>query len=395
MFEDMPHVIPNDPQTLEPIQGVLEILNRASMTGTHKLGLLLVLLDLAPESIGGDQRISLNRLTSRYLDIHWEHGRPYGDIVLRQTSSKKKRLDGSLADNSTVMQEVHRLRDFLVRQKCGDIRDRPLEFVRFRLEQIEKHQEWNNTLHESLRRVGNDLWKNPIRLLQQLPGNPRPFLFERQKHKRGIEFLNNVPERLTRFSGALRPLVEFRFAERVTAINQLGMQSPQQDIHSHLFGPVRIMPPDAMKKEMSKWQDGKCIFTGKSLEESALSLDHVIPWSRHRLSQIENFVMTTKRVNSTKSDSFLGPDMIRRWLRHVLRNSTAIRDTAQRFGWPTDLNHVIHVAMRMYEAAVPSTGVWQGERGIHSLGGDGHRQVIEMLRGAYSSAALKTCDYPE
>ncbi len=365
------------------------------MTGTHKLGLLLVLLDLAPESIGCDQRISLGRLTSRYLDIHWEHGRPFGDIILRQTSSKKKRHDGSLADNATVIQEVLRLRDFLVRIKCGNLQDRPLEFVRFRLEQIEKHQEWNDALHESLRKIGIDLWRNPISRLQELPGNPRPFLFERLKHKRGIRFLNNVPERLTRFSGALRPLVEFRFAERVTAINQLGIQSPHQGIYSHLFGKVRVMPPNAMKNEMVKLQDERCIFTGEALEESALTLDHVIPWSRNRLSHIENFVITTKTVNSRKSDSFLGPDMIRRWLSHVSNNSEAIRDMAQRFGWPTDLNHVVHVAMRMYEAAVPSTGVWQGERGIHSLGGDGHRQVIEMLRRTYSSEANRVYDYPE
>ena len=287
----------NDPRPLEPIQGVLEILNRASMTGTHKLGLLLVLLDLAPESIGGDQRISLGRLASKYLDIHWDHGRPYRNTILRQTSSKKKWLDGSLADDATVMQEVHNLRQFLVQIRCGDIQDKPLEFIRLRLEKVRPNQEWKDMLHESLRKIGNDLWRNPIRLLQQLPGNPRPFLFEQQKHKRCIKFLNDVPEILTRFSGVLRPLIEFRFAERVTKINQLGMHSPQQEIYAHLFGKARVMPPYAMKMEVAKLQEGRCIFTGETLEASGLSPDHVIPWSRYRLSQVENLVMTTNAVN--------------------------------------------------------------------------------------------------
>ena len=61
----------DDPGTLDPIQGVLEILERASMTGTNKLGLLLVLLDFAPERTEGDQSISKKDLATRYLDIHW------------------------------------------------------------------------------------------------------------------------------------------------------------------------------------------------------------------------------------------------------------------------------------------------------------------------------------
>lgn len=377
--------MPKNHELLEPIQGVLEILNRSSMTGTHKLGLLLVLLDLAPESIGGDQQISLNRLTSRYLDIHWEHGRPYANIVLRQTFSRKMRTDGSLADDATVMQEVRRLRDYLVRMRRGDIQDKPLELVRFRLEQIEQDQEWKATLHESLEKIGNDLWRHPIKLLQHLPGKPRPFLYEPATRKGGIRFLNDVPERLTRFSGILRPLVEFRFAERVAKINKLDMHSPLQGIHTHLFGRVRIMPPDAMKKEMARLQDGKCIFTGELLEGSALSLDHVIPWSRHRLSQVENFVMTTKSVNYGKSDSLVGPDIVQRWLCHILHNSEALRDVAQRFNWPTNLIHVVHVAKQMYEAAVPGTGVWHGDRGVQLLGGDGQQRVKEMLERALSS----------
>ena len=61
---------------LDPIQGILEIMERASMTGTNKLGLLLALLDLAPERIEDNRPIAREELTERYLDIHWEHARP-------------------------------------------------------------------------------------------------------------------------------------------------------------------------------------------------------------------------------------------------------------------------------------------------------------------------------
>ena len=392
---DIPSVMSTKHEPLEPIQGVLEILNRASMTGTHKLGLLLVLLDLAPESVEGDHRISMCRLTHRYLEIHWEHGRPYGDIVLRQTSSRKKRSDGSIADDATVMQEIYRLRSFLARAGRGTIRDSPFRLVRYRMENVEKNQEWNDILQESITQIEKGLWKNPIRLLQRLPGNPHPFLFEPERPKGSIRFLNNVPKVLTQFSGVLRPLIEFRFSERVIWINKQGTLSSQQGIHTHLFERNRIMPPTPMKRELAKLQGGGCIFTGEPLRRDSLSPDHIIPWSRHRLSQVENFVITTRKINNRKSDSLLGPDMVNRWLCHIFRNCEAMREIAQRYGWPSDLNHVIQVAMRIFVAVVPGTGVWHGERGVHPLGVDGRRSVIEMLRNGLSFASGRASDDAE
>ena len=81
------------------------------MTGTNKLGLLLTLLDLAPTLDGESPCIARQEVAERYLDIHWEHARPYQGITLRQSSARKKREDGTVADDTTVMQEIHRLRD--------------------------------------------------------------------------------------------------------------------------------------------------------------------------------------------------------------------------------------------------------------------------------------------
>ena len=388
---DTLHVMSTKYETLDPIQGVLEILNRASMTGTHKLALLLVLLDLAPEVVEGDQRISTYRLASRYLDIHWEHGRPYGDTVLRQTSSKKERRDGTLADDATVMQEIYKLRNFLVGERRGIIRDKPFHLVRYHMEQLEKNREWEVMLQQALSKIGDALWKNPIRRLQRLPGNPRPFLFEQKGRKRGILLLKHVPEKLTQFSGVLRPLIEFRFSERVTSINHHGQHAPKQSIHTHLFGRTRIIPPDKMKRELAKLQGWRCIFTGEPLDRTSLSSDHVLPWSRHRLSQIENFIITTKTVNSGKSDSLAGPDIIKRWLYHIRHNREAIRDLAQRFRWPTDAIHLIQVTSRIYESTAPGTGVWQGGQGIQPLGEQGQREITEILRRALSSKEYRPC----
>lgn len=381
---------PEDTERLDPIEGVVAILSRAAMTGTHKLGLLLALLDLAPESVKNDRRVSRESLATRIVEIHWTHGRPYGGkdnggpTRLRQTASRKKRSDGSFADDATVMLEIAKLREFL-RCKKPDLEDQPLEIVQRASEGAEWHGEWFDVFKESLKRVEQNIWRNPVDRLQELPGNSTSFLFEREP-RRGIRFLEGVPEDLSRFTGVLRPLIEFSFTERVVKINGIGDGSPEHEIHAHLFGRDRIMPPDSMKSEMRDLQQGKCILTGDSLGKET-SVDHLIPWSRQRLSKVENLLVTTKSVNSSKSDSLPGPDPISAWVEHVLDNSQAIGEMAQRYSWPTDLGHVLGVALHIYDAAVPSTGVWNGRQGVGPLGKVGRERVIEDLDRAERAVA--------
>ena len=199
--------------------------------------------------------------------------------------------------------------------------------------------------------------------------------------RRGIRFLEGVPEVLSRFAGVLRPLIEFGFTERVVKINGIGDGSPAQEIHAHLFGRDRVMPPEPMKKKMRDMQNGRCILTGDPLGKE-ISVDHLIPWSRHKLSKVENLLITTASVNSRKSDSLPGPDPIKRWVEHVLENAQAIGEMAQRYSWATDLGHVLRVALHIYSAAVPSTGVWNGRQGVQPLGKVGRESVIEKLERA-------------
>ena len=145
-------------ERLDPVEGVVAILSRAAMTGTHKLGLLLALLDLAPESVKSDRRVSKECLASRIVEIHWTHGRPYGHgdngdpTKLRQTSSRKKRGDGSFAEDATVMLEIEKLREFL-RSKGSSLGDRPLEVVQRRSEGVDWHGEWLDAFKKSLKDV--------------------------------------------------------------------------------------------------------------------------------------------------------------------------------------------------------------------------------------------------
>ncbi len=369
---------------LDPVQGVLEVLDRASMTGTNKLGLLLALLDLAPTVDGEAPIITSAQIAERYLEIHWEHARPYagpdGDVVLRQSSVRKKRNDGSEATDTVVMQEIHRLRCLLADRQRVDLQGLPLDIVKHQVANCEWQLEWNKALKKALDRIRAFLLKNPVHRLQQLPGGPDPFLYKMTLDRSGLKLLPGVVESLTRFAGILRPLVEFRFAQAVVNINHEQLKLPVDDVYSHLFGRERIMPPQKMRERIIEIQRGKCIFTDKPISAAGGSLDHVMPWSRVRLSQIENFVMTTRSVNSKKSDSLLAPAALERWVRHIHSNSEEFQACARDHNWPTGIDSVLQVAHRIYAVLDASTGVWDNDQGIQPLGDNSKLTVLKMLQ---------------
>lgn len=371
------------PTQLDPIQGVLEVLDRASMTGTNKLGLLLTLLDLAPTLDGETPSIAPDEVAERYLEIHWEHARPYQGKTLRQSSARKRRDDGTTADDTTVMQEIQQLRDLLKENKRGDLRDKPLGVVERKVEDTGWHSEWQKALGAALKRIRASLLKNPVRLLQKLPGNPEPFLYDLNSDKSGLTLLPGVAQNLTKFGGVLRPLVEFRFAQAVMRINREELKLPVDDVYSHLFGRERVMPPTKMRDRLVCIQDGRCIYTGDQLTGIDRSLDHVVPWSRARLSQIENLVITSRSVNSSKSDSLLAPSVMETWLSHVENRSGDLEECANEHGWMTDLDAVRSVAFHIYKAVDSSTGVWSSENGQHRvepLGQIGKQIMLDSLQ---------------
>ena len=365
---------------LNPVLGVLDILDRAAMTGTIKLGLLLTLLDLAPTLSGDARSIPRAALAERYLEIHWEHARPYNGVTLRQNSSRKKRKDGTVADDTLVMQEIRRLREVLKDNGRGDLQDKPLQMVRRVLEGSEWHLQWQEELDTALARVQVALLKNPVRLLQVLPGKPDPFLYDLAEDRSGLQLRPGVAESLTRFAGVLRPLIEFRFAQAVMRINRETLELPIDDVYSHLFDRERIMPPVKMRQELARIQRERCILTGRSLAATGRSLDHVLPWSRARFSQVENFLMTTPSVKSKKSDSLLAPAALERWLRYLKENSEKIRKCAQAHNWPTDIDRVRSVTLNTYQAIDATTGVWDSESGIGPLGEKGRLEALRLLR---------------
>src|SRR4051794_40924554 len=107
------------PGELEPIEGVLAVLDSASASGTNKFGLLLALIDLAPDVLA-DGFVSDVQLATKLIEIHWDHARPYGAHVLRQTTAQNK-------ENTVVVAQAEVLRAHLLARKRPTA---PFEYVR-------------------------------------------------------------------------------------------------------------------------------------------------------------------------------------------------------------------------------------------------------------------------
>lgn len=355
---------------LDPVEGILAILDNGSATGTNKFGLLLALLDLAP-SVDADGTLAVSRIAEKLIELHWDHARPFGDPrrnlgTLRQVSS------GNRA-NTTVLLVVRRLQEEVGHDVAFEQAYPMINALK-----------WQIAVDE----VARGTAKNPLRLLQTLPGGPPPFLYEIVSGAPArIRFFDGAVDALVSYGSILRGLVQFRFARFVTRVNRMSLGTPIEDqIAEHLFGADRHMPSMAMRRDLWVIQGRCCLYTGlpvgdPSIRKDRVSLDHVVPWSRVRLSVAENFVVTTGSTNSAKSGLLLGPLLLSRWLEYLVSNGEAIAAAAASHGWPSDIHRVISVAEAQYRYARPSTPVWCGADGVDSLGVAQRDGAVELLKG--------------
>ncbi|EFG79883.1 hypothetical protein HMPREF0591_0210, partial [Mycobacterium parascrofulaceum ATCC BAA-614] len=209
-----------------------------------------------------------------------------------------------------------------------------------------------------------------------------------------IQFVDGALEALVRYGPVLRDLIEFRFVRFVAKANRVTLGTPVEDqLHEHLFGLARHMPPVDMRHDLWMIQQGRCVYTGLEIEDPAVtgnraSVDHVVPWRRVRLSAAENFLITATVTNSAKSDVLLAPELLSRWVNHLSTQREAIATVAENHGWPSDLSRVAEVASAQYRHASPAIPVWEGASGFDALGEEGRVRSLEILSNLSSSSFL-------
>lgn len=360
-----------DEHTIDPIDGVLAILNEGSTTSANKFGLLLALIDLAP-TVGPDDRLPLVRVAEKLIEIYWDHVRPFGPAgaPLRQVSSGNR-------DNAKVV---------LIVEALHATTHGALTYEQARL--MAPDAAWD----AARRQVIAATKKNALRYLQILPGSSVDFLYSLTPGNDAITFEPGVVRSLTRFSGALRPLIEFRFVRFVASINSAALGHPiEGQLHEHLFGQRRHMPPPALRAALADLQGKRCVYTGLPLPtgSAGLSVDHVVPWSRARLSTIENFCITSRSVNSKKAQHLLAPSRMVAWIDYVTGNHDELRGLAQAHGWPHDLSRVFATAAALYRSAADPTPTWDGTQ-VLAVGRNELEWLAALLEEAVPDGAVES-----
>jgi hypothetical protein len=106
------------------------------------------------------------------------------------------------------------------------------------------------------------------------------------------------------------------------------------DLHRHLFGSGRVVPPKALRDGIAALQDGQC-FTGESLGATP-ETDHFIPRIRCGIDPIENLVLADRRCNNDKRDLLPAPRHVTTWARRYQRHRAALSSLAMANRWDTD-----------------------------------------------------------
>ena len=234
-------------------------------------------------------------------------------------------------------------------------------------------------------RFGHELLRNPIRLLQTVPGlsSNSQFLFEISQDPKGIRFLPAAHRVLIRHGALLRELVEFRYAAFISDIPRNNLSNGVSSVRGYLFGNRdRQMPSNRLQRRLLELQSGRCIYTGEPVGIS--QVDHTVPWSRVRLSVIENFTVTNASTNLQKLDHILGPTALQKWLEYHETTHKSLEAAALEFRWPTDMHLTRNVLMRQYESAATRCLQWD-PIGVSTASADDIKTCMAMLRNKASA----------
>ena len=219
------------------------------MTGTNKLVLLLVLIDLAAEGRQEDAQIPIEELTDRYVASHWEFGHSFRGVQLRHSRVNKKRKDDTYATDSTAMQHIYKLRGLLEEYGLHPFLNVSFDSLVYSTKNLSPLLNVLDDLHENAKK---DLWRNPVHRLQKIPSTEEPFLFTIDGEE--VKFLPGVADALTASSEKLKAMIRTKLAKMVTEYNRATIGNVHWTvIYDHIFHNVPVQTQSTDSKNDVKF----------------------------------------------------------------------------------------------------------------------------------------------
>jgi len=373
-----------DPALGSFAERLLAAVDRGRRTGTHKLVLLLALVDEVPERFdprtgAAPHSIHLEDLAHRVLDYTLLQSRPFrdGHAPLGQLRSTRQ---SSLVTAGQIAREEVGVYDAGLRD-ADDLRVRDPRAYR-----------------RAIVGTVNTLVRNPLPRLQGEGASEHPFLYhwpwsydsspasvrEAQGGKLEVSFVPGAPEELVRLAALVRPLVELHYLRDVARWNGLG--TVETELAEYLFGSERASISRLVRRQLRRRQGGRCFYGDEHGDpegpsRTSLVVDHFMPWSRFRSDVAENLVLATASRNSSKSDHLPHPRHVVRFL-HQLRPVEGELVANSRDG----LARTQAMIASAYRTAPLGTPMWlrtaRDGPALLPYDGDGRRVVFEALRSS-------------
>jgi hypothetical protein len=139
-----------------------------------------------------------------------------------------------------------------------------------------------------------------------------------------------------------------------------GVAKTELDLHRHLFGSDRLIPPKALRDGLAALQGNRCFYCRAALG-AVPEADHFIPRVRCGIDAVENLVLADHRCNNDKRDLLPGPPHVTAWARRNEDHGVTLADLAGTSRWESDPKATAAVARSIY-SHLPAGGapLWLG-----------------------------------
>jgi len=345
---------------------LLEVIDSGRRTATYKLALLIAVLDLCAQHSGADGRapqlLYTRDIAEQVAVLYWPQVIPYlvpgagAAVELRQITLPKAAILEAVSAFRSAALAAGATSWHLARQRLPGAYQAMMDRVEVTVAEQPLPR---------LQAVGSSDTVFPF--LYELSWGPRESFSVARLRRHGprgaaVRLLPGAGDELIRLGPLVRPFVELHWTRMVAEINKVA--TAELDLHHHLFGSDRIIPPKALRDGIAALQDGQCFYCSGTLGTTP-EADHFIPRIRCGIDAIENLVLADRRCNNDKRDLLPAPRHVTTWARRNQRHGSALTNLATINRWDTDPAATVAVARSIYSHLPPGgTPLWLGLKDI-------------------------------
>ncbi|MEX0768854.1 MAG: HNH endonuclease domain-containing protein [Microthrixaceae bacterium] len=330
---------------------LLRVIDEGRRIATYKLALLMALIDCCAAGADSNGRapsqLHTRDIARQVLQLYLPQVRLY----LGATENPKQ-LRQITQSNSVALRAVLRLH--LLAESTGI---KSVAGIALRLPS--EYEQCLDVIEQAFARY-------PIRLLQTVGKENRPFLYEfdwtgsvslKALHSPGggvLRFKPGAADHLLRLAPLLRPLIELHWTRMVAQLNQIATED--QRLHDHLFGVERTAFPKTLRAGLMDLQRGRCFYCNSQLGVST-QVDHFVPWSRWPNNAMENLVLADS-CNSHKSDYLPAMKHVENWSQRFVQSSVDLSQLAAESNWESSPTRSLSLARTCYAHLPHGTPFW-------------------------------------